>query len=79
MVPIAVLSSIVESGFEPLSCECTENPGLLEITVFDPDTHEVVLLVRNVSTADLATIRDINNLIAELRTEMNAGRRAFAG
>lgn len=79
MVPIAVLSSIVESGFEPLSCECTESLGLLEITVFDPDTHEVVLLVRNVSTANLATIRDINNLIAELRTEMNAGRRAFAG
>lgn len=79
MVPIAVLSSIVESGFEPLSCECMESLGLLEITVFDPDTHEVVLLVRNVSTADLATIRDINNLIAELRTEMNAGRRAFAG
>ena len=79
MVPIAVLSSIVESGFEPLSCVCTESLGLLEITVFDPDTHEVVLLVRNVSTADLATIRDINNLSAELRTEMNAGRRAFAG
>lgn len=79
MVPISVLSSIVESGFEPLSCECTESVGLLEITISDPDTHQVVLFIRNVSIADLTSIRDINDLIAELRTEINAGRRAFAG
>ncbi|MCX2899316.1 DUF1652 domain-containing protein [Pseudomonas mandelii] len=79
MMPISVLSSIVESGFKPLSCECTESLGLLENTIFDPGTRQIVLFIRNVSAADLTSIRSINNLIAELRREINAGRRAFAG
>lgn len=79
MVPISVLCSIVESGFKPLSCECTESLGLLRIEVFDPETEQVELLIDRVSISDLTTIRDINDLVAELRSEMNAGRRAFAG
>jgi hypothetical protein len=36
-------------------------------------------LITRVSPARLTTVRDISNLIAELRIEMRAGRRAFAG
>ncbi|MHC8314802.1 DUF1652 domain-containing protein [Pseudomonas sp. LB3P31] len=79
MVPISVLCSIVESGFNSLSCECTESRGLLRIEVVDPETGKVEFLITGVSVTDLTTIRDINGLIAELRSEMNAGRRAFAG
>jgi hypothetical protein len=79
MVPISVLCSIVESGFEPLSCECTESLGLLRIEVFDSVTGRVELLISGVSTAELTSVRAISDFIGELRTEMKAGRRAFAG
>jgi hypothetical protein len=79
MLPISVLCNIVESGFEPLSCECTENRGLLRIEVRDPVAGRVELLISGVSTAELTSVRAISDLIGELRTEMKAGRRAFAG
>ncbi|WPN49237.1 MULTISPECIES: DUF1652 domain-containing protein [unclassified Pseudomonas] len=75
MVPISVLCSIVESGFEPLSCECTESLGLLRIEIHEPVTGRVELLISGVSTANLDSVR----AIGELRTEIKAGRRAFAG
>ena len=37
--PISVLCSIVESGFEPLACDCTESGGLLRIEVYEPVTR----------------------------------------
>ncbi|MVV50572.1 DUF1652 domain-containing protein [Pseudomonas sp. PB120] len=79
MVPISVLCNIMESGFEPLSCDCTENGGLLRIEVFEPASGRVELLISGVSTAQLTSVRAISDLIGELRTEMSAGRRAFAG
>jgi hypothetical protein len=79
MVPISVLCSIVESGFEPLSCECTESLGLLRIEVYDSVTKRVELLISGVSTAELTNVRAISDFVGELRTEMRAGRRAFAG
>ncbi|VVN42426.1 DUF1652 domain-containing protein [Pseudomonas fluorescens] len=79
MVPISVLCNIVESGFEPLSCECTENLGLLRIEIHDAATGRVELLLSGVSTAELTSVRAISDFIGELRTEMKAGRRAFAG
>lgn len=80
MLPISELRHIVESGFGPLSCTCTVNAdGSLRITVFEPESGGVKLLLTGVSTARLTSIRDISNLIGELRTELTAGRRAFAG
>ncbi|MGV8919349.1 MAG: DUF1652 domain-containing protein [Pseudomonas sp.] len=80
MVPISVLCSIVESGFQPLSCDCTVSPsGLLDIKVFDAATGRINLLINGVSPAGLTSIRAISDLVGELRTEMSAGRRAFAG
>ncbi|KJZ38501.1 MULTISPECIES: DUF1652 domain-containing protein [Pseudomonas] len=79
MLPISVLCNIVESGFEPLSCECTESLGLLRIEVYDSVTKRVELLISGVSTAELTSVRAISDFVGELRTEMRAGRRAFAG
>ncbi|WP_419709797.1 DUF1652 domain-containing protein [Pseudomonas sp. NFX224] len=79
MLPISVLCNIVESGFEPLSCECTETLGLLRIEVFEPDSGVVKLLLDGVSTEQLTSVRAISEFVGELRTEMKAGRRAFAG
>jgi hypothetical protein len=79
MVPVSVLCNIIESGFEPLSCECTESLGLLRIEVYDTATGRVELLLSGVSTAELTSVRAISDFIGELRTEMKAGRRAFAG
>ncbi|MEB0048502.1 MULTISPECIES: DUF1652 domain-containing protein [unclassified Pseudomonas] len=79
MVSVPELCRIVESGFYPLSCECTVNfDGSLRIKVFEPDTGRIYMLLTNVSPAQLTHVRDISNLIGELRTEMRAGRRAFA-
>ncbi|MGY3303140.1 hypothetical protein ACVK1X_002428 [Pseudomonas sp. PvR086] len=80
MVPIEQLCQIVESGFKPLSCECTVNQNeTLRIKVFDQSSGRIELLITGVSPDKLISIRDISNLIGELRTEMRAGRRAFAG
>lgn len=80
MVPVQELCRIVESGFHPLSCNCTLNSnGTLLIKVYEAATGRIDLLLPCVSPEQLTSIRDISNLIGELRTEMNAGRRAFAG
>lgn len=80
MVSISELCRIVQSGFQPLSCQCTLNPdGSLRIKVYDPATGRIDLLITGVSPAHLNSVREISNLIGELRIEMRAGRRAFAG
>ena len=47
--------------------ECTEYRGLLRIEVYEPVTEQ------------LTSGRAISDLVAVLRNEMSAGRRAFAG
>ena len=80
MVSVPELCRIVESGFQPRSCACTVNPdGTLRIKVYEPATGRTLLLITRVSPARLTTVRDISKLIGELRIEMRAGRRAFAG
>ncbi|ANH98651.1 Protein of unknown function [Pseudomonas koreensis] len=79
MLAIDDICRIVESGFPSLECECTQVQGLLRIKVYEPDSGRVELLLNGVSPEHLVTIRDISNFIGELRTEMSAGRRAFAG
>jgi hypothetical protein len=62
-----------------LACECTENGGLLRIEIYEPASGRVELLISGVSTEHLTSVRAICEFIGELRTEMSAGRRAFAG
>jgi hypothetical protein len=80
MLVIADICRIVESGFPARKCDCIPSAqGLLQIKVYDPESGRVDLLLNGVSPEHLVTIRDISNFIGELRTEMSAGRRAFAG
>ncbi|MBP5951436.1 DUF1652 domain-containing protein [Pseudomonas sp. P42] len=80
MLAIADICRIVESGFPTFKCECISTPqGLLQIKVYEPGSGRVELLLNGVSPEHLVTIRDISSFIGELRTEMSAGRRAFAG
>lgn len=79
MLAIPDICRIVESGFPGFTCNCIATQGLLQIKVSEPDSGRVELLLNGVSPEHLVTIRDISNFIGELRTEMSAGRRAFAG
>lgn len=80
MVPFSELCRIMESGFQPLCCTCILNDdGSLRIKVYEAATGRIDLLITGVSLEQLTSIRDVSNLIGELRTEMRAGRRAFAG
>ncbi|NVZ52762.1 DUF1652 domain-containing protein [Pseudomonas sp. B6002] len=79
MISITEFSRIMASGFLPLSCDCSLNSdGSLRISVFEPQTGRVELLLTRVSPEGLDSIRSISNLIGELRTEIKAGRRGFA-
>jgi len=80
MLAIADICRIVESGFPTYKCDCAPTAqGLLRIKVYEPGSGRVELLLDGVSPEHLVTIRDVSNFIGELRTEINAGRRAFAG
>ncbi|BBP77788.1 DUF1652 domain-containing protein [Pseudomonas gingeri NCPPB 3146 = LMG 5327] len=80
MFPVDKLCQTIESGFLPLSCTCTVNGGgALMIKIFDPVSGRVDLQLNGVSTSSFTSVRSVANFIGELRTEMKAGRRAFAG
>lgn len=80
MLSMNELRQILESGFLPLSCHCTVNPdGSLAIKVFEPESGRIDLFITGVSTEQLDNVRAAANFVGELRTEIRAGRRAFAG
>ena len=79
MIAINELTKIMASGFLPLACDCSLNSdGSLRISVFEPASGRVDLLLTRVSPQGLDSIRSISNLIGELRAEIKAGRRGFA-
>ena len=79
MISITEFNRIMASGFLTLACECSLNSdGSLRISVFEPATGRVEVLLTRVSPQGLDSIRAISNLIGELRTEIRAGRRGFA-
>ena len=79
MISITDFNRIMASGFLPLACECSLNSdGSLRISVFEPATGRVEVLLTRVSPQGLDSNRAISNLIGELRTEIKAGRRGFA-
>lgn len=79
MIAIDELNNIMAAGFLPLSCDCSLNSdGSLRISVYEPASGRVDLLLPRVSPQGLDSIRSISNLIGELRTEIKAGRRGFA-
>jgi hypothetical protein len=79
MISTFELRHVIECGFQPLSCTCSVNPdGSLMIKVFDPTSGRVDLLVTGVVTSQLTSSRAIANLIAELRSEMDARNASAA-
>jgi hypothetical protein len=79
VIPIRELRHIIESSFTPLSCTCEVNPGgTLNIEVSNPENGQVDLLVVGVPIHDLVSVRDINDLIASLRVELE-GNQAWFG
>lgn len=79
MISFDEFNRIMASGFLPLECVCTVNSdGSLRINIFEPESGRVDLLLTGVSPEGLDSIRSISNLIGELRTEIQAGRRGFA-
>lgn len=79
MMSITELNRIMAAGFLPLSCDCSLNgDGSLRISVFEPASGRVDLLLTRVSPQGLDSVRSVANLIGELRTELKAGRRGFA-
>ena len=79
MISIDELNNIMAAGFVPLACDCSLNSdGSLRISVYEPASGRVDLLLPRVSPQGLDSIRSISNLIGELRAEIKAGRRGFA-
>ncbi|WGK87926.1 MULTISPECIES: DUF1652 domain-containing protein [Pseudomonas] len=66
------LRNIIESSFLPKRCQCTLTPDLsMSIKVYaDGQTDQVDLLVTGIDASTLNGCREINDLIAGLRTEI---------
>ena len=66
------LRNIVESSFLPKRCQCTLSPDLLmTVKVYsDGKTDQVDLLKTDIDAKSLNGCREINDLIAALRSDM---------
>ncbi|MBD9562029.1 DUF1652 domain-containing protein [Pseudomonas sp. PDM09] len=66
------LRNIIESSFLPKRCQCTLSPDLsMTIKVYsDVETDHLDLIVTGIDAHHLNGCREINNLIAELRSDL---------
>lgn len=66
------LRNIIESSFLPKRCQCTLSPDLkMTVKVFgDHQTDQVDLLVSDIDASHLNGCREINELIAGLRSDL---------
>ncbi|WP_347906024.1 DUF1652 domain-containing protein [Pseudomonas purpurea] len=66
------LRSIIESSFLPKRCQCTLSPDLsMTVKVYgDHETDRLDLLVTGINANSLNGCREINELIAELRHDL---------
>ena len=67
------LRNIIESSFLPKRCQCTLSPDLsMTVKVFgDHKTDQVDLFVSDIDASHLNGCREINELIAGLRSDLN--------
>jgi hypothetical protein len=67
------LRNIIESSFLPKRCQCTLSPDLsMTVKVFgDHQTDQVDLHVSGIDARHLNGSREINDLIAGLRSDLN--------
>ncbi|MDL5592318.1 DUF1652 domain-containing protein [Bacillus subtilis] len=66
------LRNIIESSFLPKRCQCTLSPDLsMTVKVYgDHQTDQVDLLVSGIDASHLNSCREINGLIAGLRSNL---------
>ncbi|MHC8362285.1 DUF1652 domain-containing protein [Pseudomonas sp. LS2P72] len=66
------LRNIIESSFLPKRCQCTLSPDLsMTVKVYsDRETDHLDLMKTGINAKQLNGCREINNLIAELRSDM---------
>ncbi|UQS16443.1 DUF1652 domain-containing protein [Pseudomonas sp. HS6] len=66
------LRNIIESSFLPKRCQCTLSPELsMTVKVYgDHRTDQVDLLVSGIDASHLNSCREINGLIAGIRSDL---------
>ena len=66
------LRNIIESSFLPKRCQCSLSPDLtMTVKVYaDKQTDHVDLMVTGINAKRLTGSREINDLIAELRSDI---------
>lgn len=78
MIPNAELRRIIESSFVPLACSCSMHPGgTMTVEVWNPASGRVDLLAVGVPISELVSVRAVNDLVAELRSELKANQEWF--
>lgn len=71
-ISLLELRHIIESGFLPLECRCTEaSPNVLTIEIIDRTTG-ASLVVSGIDAATLGTCRAISDLVGDLRRHFEA-------
>ena len=69
------LRSIIEGAFLPLRCICSVEPrSSMTVKIIDPATGRVELFVTGISLDRLNTNREIAELVAELRYDLDNAR-----
>ncbi|MFF7706645.1 DUF1652 domain-containing protein [Pseudomonas sp. NPDC007930] len=70
------LRGIIEHAFLPLHCVCEQvEDGTLRIRIEDPANGQAVLEERGISTDRFASSREISDLVAQLRQQLQAPAR----
>jgi hypothetical protein len=67
------MRGIVERAFEPLTCVCETTFGhCFTLRIEDPHTGKVYLVMDGISEDRFASSREISNLIAQVRAELES-------
>ncbi|WP_426141851.1 DUF1652 domain-containing protein [Pseudomonas sp. DWP3-1-2] len=70
------LRSIIEGAFLPLRCTCTIAPdSSMTVQVVDPKSERIELFVTGIPLDRLDTSREIAELVAELRSDLDRGKQ----
>lgn len=71
MISNLELRQIIESGFLPMKCICdVENPIRITVRLYDPGTGRQAFISDQIALSELATIRDISDMVAMLKQQL---------
>lgn len=66
------IRATLAQAFLPLKCDCEGPDGSLTIKIYDEKSGRVDLLVVGVDPSKIFSVRQLSELIAELRCEISA-------